>query len=326
MWSNTKYKMDNMMSAGRIRINNKGMPEYIRYLDEMPGVPLQDIWDDIPPVNSQAQERLGYPTQKPTALLEKVIKARSNETDIILDPFYGCGTAISAAQRLNRQWIGIDITHIAISLIKTRLLDTYGTDITKTYKVIGEPTTLPDAEALATQDKYQFQWWALGLVGARPVEQKKGADQGIDGRLYFHDGDPTGKTKQIIFSVKGGHTDVKDMRDLGHVVNREGAEIGVLITLQEPTRQMNTEATTLGYYKSPGYGSHPRLQILTIAQLLNGKRIDMPAITGSNITFRKAPKASKASTVSEVPLPGIETTILDDEDIDIEDELDEDES
>lgn len=131
------------------------------------------------------------------------------------------------------------------------------------------------------------------------------------------------KTKQVIFSVKGGHTDVKDMRDLGHVVQREGAEIGVLITLQEPTKPMNTEATTLGYYKSPWGGSHPRLQILTIKQLLDGKKVDMPAITGGNVTFKKAPKAPKASTVSEVALPGIDATNQDDEDIDLDEEIEE---
>lgn len=197
MWSYTKDKLDALYASGRVQITRSGMPRYIRYLDEMPGVPLQDIWDDISPVNSQAQERLGFPTQKPTALLERAINASSLEGDVILDPFCGCGTSIAAAQRLNRQWIGIDITHIAISLIKTRLRDTYGEDITKTYKVFGEPTTLPDAAALADLDKYQFQWWSLGLVGARPTEQKKGADHGIDGRLYFHDGDPMNKTNMM---------------------------------------------------------------------------------------------------------------------------------
>nr|MBA2680551.1 site-specific DNA-methyltransferase [Ktedonobacteraceae bacterium] len=158
-------------------------PRLKRYLDEMPGALFGTVWTDIAPLNSRAQERLGYPTQKPEALLARIINASSNEGDVVLDPFCGCGTTIAASQKLNRQWIGIDITHIAISLIKTRLLDTYGQDIVKTYKVIGEPTTLPDAINLAADDKYQFQWWALGLVGARPMEQKNGADGGIDGRL-----------------------------------------------------------------------------------------------------------------------------------------------
>ena len=192
---------------------------YKRYLDEMPGRPAQDMWEDIPPINSQAAERLGYPTQKPEALLERIIKASSNEGDTILDPFCGCGTAIAVSQRLNRQWIGIDITHLAITLIKHRLQDAYGTEAR--YKVIGEPEAMPDAVALATQDPYQFQWWALGLVGARPVERKKGADQGIDGRIFFHDEGKHGRTKQVILSVKSGHLKLSDLRDLRGVLQRE---------------------------------------------------------------------------------------------------------
>ena len=143
------------------------------------------------PANSA--ERLGYPTQKPLALLERIISASSNEGDLVLDPFCGCGTAVIAAEKLKRNWIGIDITHLAMTLIKNRLLDSFGEE--SMPRVIGEPVSIPDAEALAAQDPRQFQWWALGLVGARPVEHKKGADRGIDGRLYFHD-EAKGKTKQ----------------------------------------------------------------------------------------------------------------------------------
>jgi hypothetical protein len=168
------------------------------------------VWDDIFPINSQAQERLGYPTQKPEALLERIITASSNEMDTLLDPFCGCGTAIAVAEHLKRKWIGIDITHLAITLIKHRLFDAFGT--ATEYSVIGEPVSLTDAQALADQDPYRFQWWALGLADARPVEQKKGADRGIDGRLYFHDEPKT--TRQIIFSVKAGHTNVAHVRDL----------------------------------------------------------------------------------------------------------------
>ncbi len=169
----------------------------------MPGIPLQHVWTDIPPINSQAQERLGYPTQKPEALLERIILASSNEGDVVLDPFCGCGTAIAVAQRLKRRWVGIDITHLAVNLMKHRLLNAFGEGIKKDYQVIGEPTDVEGARQLAAEDPYQFQWWALGLVGARPVEQKKGADKGIDGRIYFHEGDPT-DLKQIILSVKAG--------------------------------------------------------------------------------------------------------------------------
>jgi hypothetical protein len=178
-------------------------PQLKRFLDTTSGVLLGNVWTDILPINSQAQERLGYPTQKPEALLERILKASSNEGDLVLDPFCGCGTTVQAAQRLNRRWIGIDITHLAIGLIKQRLSDSYGPEVKQTYEVIGEPTDYAGAAALAAEDKYQFQWWALGQVGARPVDQRKGADRGIDGRLYFHD-DESGQSKQIIFSVKAG--------------------------------------------------------------------------------------------------------------------------
>src|SRR5579863_8946267 len=276
-WAVRRETMEEYEQQGRLVYTRTGTPTLLQFADTMPGVPLQNIWTDIPPVNPQARERLGYPTQKPEALLERIIQASSNEGDVVLDPFCGCGTAIAAAQKLGRRWIGIDITHLAISLMKTRLQDTFGSEIVKAYTVIGEPTTLPDAQALAAQDKYQFQYWALGLVGARPAEQKKGADHGIDGRLYFHDGD-RGGAKQVIFSIKGGHTDVSDVRDLGHVMTRENAQIGVLISLHEPTAPMRTEAATAGFYGTTWYGSFPRLQVLTIRELLDGKRVAMPAI------------------------------------------------
>jgi DNA modification methylase len=291
VWRWTKEKMQQYHDEGRLIYTKSGMPRFKRYLDEMPGTPLTSVWTDIPPINSQAQERLGYPTQKPEALLERIIKASSNEGDVVLDPFCGCGTTVAAAQKLNRVWIGIDITHLAISLIKTRLRDSYGRKVETTYKVIGEPIDLGGAEQLAADDKYQFQWWALGLpgVGARPVDKKKGADKGIDGRLYFHDEPVSGKTKQIILSVKGGGTSVKDVRDLRGVIDREKAEQGVLITLHEPTKPMNAEAADAGFYESPGWKrKYPRLQIITIEELLDGKSIARPP--AANVTFKQAPK------------------------------------
>jgi hypothetical protein len=163
---------------------------------------------------------------------------------------------------------------------------------TVAYDVIGEPVSVPDAEALAASDQYQFQWWALGLVGARPAEQKKGADKGIDGRLYFHD-EPQGPTKQVIFSVKAGKLKADDVRALGHVVTRENAQIGVLITMEQPTKQMRADAASTGFYDSP-VGKHPRLQILTIAELLDGKTIDAPSRAQRvDVTFRRAPKAER---------------------------------
>ncbi len=264
------------------------------------GVPENDVWH-IPFIPPSAKERLGYPTQKPEALLDRVIRASSNEGDLVLDPFCGCGTTVAVAQRLNRAWIGIDITNLAITLIRNRLHTAYG-DKAK-YRVIGEPVSLPDAQALAAQDKYQFQWWALGLVGARPAEQKKGADKGIDGRLYFHDEGPGGKTKQIIFSVKGGGVAADAVRDLHGVIEREKAEIGVLVTLEAPTQPMRTEAASAGFYDSPGWNKkYPRLQILTVNELLAGKRINYPPAAQVNVTFKQAPKA-RAEGAEQHTLP-----------------------
>ncbi len=303
VWRWTKGRMQAAYEAGLIVQPSPGaVPRFKRYLDEQRGKPLADVWTDISPLNSQAKERLGYPTQKPEALLERIIRLSSREGDVVLDPFCGCGTAIAAAQRLNRSWIGIDITHLAITLIKHRLRDAFG-DKAK-YKVLGEPVTLPDAETLAKEDPYQFQWWALGLAGARPVEQKKGADKGIDGRLYFHDEGPSGKTKQIVLSVKAGHTGVAHVRDLLGVVEREQAAIGVLITLEEPTQPMRTEAAGANFYHSPGWHKdYPRLQILTIAELLEGKGIQMPPLRQVNVTFKRAPKAKgEGPRIMELPL------------------------
>jgi len=292
--------LDRLDEIGRIVWPKKvgGTPAFKQYLDDMEGVGIQDVWTDIPPISSQAQERLGYPTQKPQALLERIIKASSNEGDLVLDPFCGCGTTIAVAQRLNRRWIGIDITHLAVALMKHRLHDMFGDKVQ--YNVVGEPVSLPDAKALAENDPYQFQWWALGLVGARPIEQKKGADRGIDGRLYFHDETDRKKrkTKQIMLSVKSGNVGVKDVRDLRGVVEREEAQIGVLICMEKPTRNMRREAASAGAYKSP-WGSHPRLQILTIEELLAGHKIDYPPAGQVNITFKKAPNAKSGTTVTQ---------------------------
>lgn len=268
---------------------------------------IDNIWR-IPCLQHASTERLGFPTQKPQTLLERIIKASSNEGDLILDPFCGCGTAISAAQHLNRRWIGIDITYLAITLIKTRLKDAFGDDIE--YKVIGEPVSLSDANELAKQDPYQFQWWALGLVGARPVERKKGSDKGIDGRILFFESPSDKKAKQIIISVKSGKVSPMHIRDLKGVVEREKAAIGVYITLNAPTRDINEEAANAGFYKSIELSEsiYPKIQILTIEGLLNGKKILSPVFMKSrngNITFKQAPK-DKKSIKKEKMLPTLD--------------------
>jgi DNA modification methylase len=290
-WAYSKENMRQFAQEGRLRHTFDGTPEYKRYLDEMPGVSLQDLWTDITPIIAGTAERLGYPTQKPEALLERIVEASSGKGETVLDPFCGCGTTVAAAEKLKRRWIGIDITHLAISLIKSRLQTAFGG--AAKYRVIGEPTTLDGAKALAESDPYQFQWWALGLVGARGVEEKKGADKGIDGRLYFHDAPEGGKTQQAVLSVKAGHTSVAHLRDLRGVVDREKAALGVLLTMQEPTRDMRTEAASAGFYESP-WGKHPRLQMLTVEELLSGKGIDYPRTAGVNVTLKAAPRVQEA--------------------------------
>jgi site-specific DNA-methyltransferase (adenine-specific) len=244
---------------------------------------IPEDWWPMNVLNANDPERLGYPTQKPEALLERIIKASSKEGDVVIDPFCGCGTTIAVAQKLNREWIGIDITHLAITLIRHRLKDQFGDAVE--YRVIGEPVSLPDAESLAQQDPYQFQWWALGLVGARPTDQRRGSDRGIDGRLYFHDEPKT--TRQVLISVKCGHVSVSDVRDLRGVLERENADIGALLTLREPTQPMRAEAASAGFYQAPWGAKVPRIQILTIADLLGGGSIQYPR---ENVTFKKAPK------------------------------------
>jgi hypothetical protein len=289
---NTLEKLDLLDEKGFIHWPNskQGFPRFKRFLSA--GSHIQDVITDIPPINSQAQERLGYPTQKPEALLERILRPSSNEGDLVLDPFCGCGTTVQVAQRLNRRWIGIDITHLAIGLIKTRLDDAYGPDIRKTYEVIGEPIDVAGAAQLAEENKYQFQYWALGLCGARPTEGvKKGADRGIDGRLYFHD-DNSGDSRQIVFSIKGGHNiGVAEVRDLIGVLQREKAEIGVYISFAEPTAPMRREAAEAGFYTSSDGTRYPRLQLLTVQELIEGTKSVQRPLHVRDVTFRKAPRS-----------------------------------
>lgn len=298
-WAISKEKMEQYDRDGRLYFpaDPNGRIRLKRYLDEQPGHKLQSLWDDISPINSQAQERLGYPTQKPEALLERIITASSNDGDVILDPFCGCGTSISVAERLHRKWIGIDITHLAITLIRHRLFNHYKSGLAP-YEVIGAPPDLASAQALAIEDRYQFQWWAAGLVDAFPAQdkRKKGADSGIDGIINFVD-DTSGQAKKIVVQVKSGKVKVGDVRDLKGVMDREKAAIGCFITLEEPSGPMRTEALSAGFYESAlkqAGGSaekFPRIQILTINELLDGKKLAFPRHHIS--TFKKAERKSK---------------------------------
>jgi site-specific DNA-methyltransferase (adenine-specific) len=261
---------------------------------------VDNVWR-IPCLQPAAKEKLNYPTQKPQILLERVIEASTNPGDVILDPFCGCGTAIEAAQKMGRDWVGIDITHLSVGLIKHRLQGAFGDSIRDSYDVVGEPVSLQDARQLANDDAFQFQCWALGLVGARAADPKKGSDKGIDGRAYFHD-DATGTSKQIVFSVKSGaHLSPAFVRDLRGVIDREKCQIGVLITLHKPTSDMRKEAASCGFYKS-NWGSHPRLQILTIEQLLNGDTVDRPPTKDVDVTLKKRVRSEKP-TAEQLRLP-----------------------
>ena len=254
-------------------------------------VPARD-WFVINFVSS-SNENLGYPTQKPETLLERIIKASSNEGDIVMDPFCGCGTTIAVAERLGRKWIGIDITNLAVTLMKHRLEDTFSPDLSP-YEVIGDPKDIYGARALAEHDRYQFEWWALGKVAARPAQdKKKGADKGIDGYMYFID-DDSGRAKKIVIQVKSGKVNFGYIQALKGAVEEENAAIGALITLQEPTKPMKEAAAAAGLYVPEHFPDkhYPRVQILTIEEILNGKQLEYPRVA-PEVTFKKAERKGK---------------------------------
>ena len=293
VWRLPQSRMEQLHLEGRIFYTKNGIARRKRYLDESNGLKAQDVWADIQALRSWHVERLGYPTQKPEALLERIINASSNEGDVVLDPFCGCGTAIAAAERLNRLWIGIDVTHIAITLIRHRLRDSFGEEL-RPYTVLGDPKDLPSAASLAQNDRYQFEWWALGLVDARPAQDKrKGADSGVDGYINFFD-DGSGKAKRVIVQVKSGHVQRNQIATLKGDMEREKAEIGLFVTLEPPTAPMRNEAAAAGFYEPSHFLNHkfPRLQILTIEELLSGAQAQYPRF-GPEATFRKAPRRQR---------------------------------
>lgn len=286
-WGNLHAQMDAWDAHGLIHWPTKGgfprrrSSEPFVASDRM--VAVGDVWTDVDRLNQTAQERLGYPTQKPLALLERIIAASSNEGDVVLDPFCGCGTAVHAAQKLGRQWIGIDVTHLAIHLIEKRLNDAFpGIQ----YEVHGTPRDLASAQDLAARDKHQFELWALAQVDAVPWKGgRKGADTGIDGIIYFK---PDGKrTEKAIVEVKGGGTGVKDIGRLAQVMQREGAELGVFITAEAPTRAMESNAAAVGRFTDEWGRTYPKLQILTLAELFQGKKPDIPFVDPSSIKRAK---------------------------------------
>ncbi len=275
-WAYTLEQLEDWWREGRILKRRDGSPRMDGlkiYLDGLEGQKLQSVWTDIARIGNTAAERLGYPTQKPVALLERIVAVSSNEGDLVLDPFCGCGTAIHAAEKLGRRWIGIDVTHLAISLIERRMKDAFPN---VAFTVEGVPRDLASALDLAARDKYQFQWWAVSLVDGMPLDgRKKGADGGIDGLIYFK---PDGKrTEKALISVKGGqNVGVGMVRDLHSAMEREKAPIGVLITAALPTGPMQREAAAVGRFTDEFNRGWPRLQILTLAELFRSKRPAIP--------------------------------------------------
>ena len=274
-WAYSKENMEEFERQGRLYYTNTGMPRLKYYLDEMPGMPVQDIWSDISHV--LGDQRLGYPTQKPEALLERIISASSNEGDVVLDPFCGCGTAMAAAQKMGRQWLGIDITHLAVALMKNRLRTAFDLEPGRDYAVVGEPQDAGSARALWEQDPFQFQFWAVSLLEAQPQsEQRRGADRGIDGALYFIDG-PRRATQKVVVQVKGGRVSSPQVRDLKGVVEREKAAMGLFISLEPPTRDMRAEAASGGFYHSEIWQQdYPKIQLRTIDEMLSGQGFELP--------------------------------------------------
>lgn len=291
-WRYKKEKMQQLHDEGRLVYSSTGMTYQKRYLDESKGVQIQDFWDDISMLRglNSTGERLGYPTQKPLALLERILAASSNANDVVLDPFCGCGTTVHAAQKLGRRWIGIDVTHLAVGLIRRRLIDAFPHC---KFDVEGTPVDLDGARELARADKHQFQLWALSMVDAQPYKGgRKGADGGVDGYLYFK---PDGKSvEKAVISVKGGgNVGVAMIRDLIATIEREKAKIGVMLTLEDPTTIMRREATGAGLYASPMHGKFEKIQILTIEDLFAGKKPHLPWIDPS--VFKKAKREATTS-------------------------------
>jgi DNA modification methylase len=295
VWRWTKDRMQEAFEAGLIVQTAPGnVPRIKTYLDERKGKPFSDVWSDIAPLNSQAAERLGYPTQKPLALLDRIITLSTNPGDICLDPFAGCGTTIDSAQRLNRRWVGMDITYIAIDLIEKRLRHTYGDSITDTYDILGIPKDKAAALALFSHSPFDFERWAVSMINAQPNVKQVG-DKGIDGVARFPV-DGKGGIGRVLVSVKGGkQINPAMVRDLGGTVSTQKGEMGVLILLTQPTRGMTDEMNHAGTYTHPASKEvFPKIQIITVDELLKGKKPKMPPTI---LPYMQAQKAKATSVI-----------------------------
>ncbi len=288
-WRVERAKLELIDQRGNLGWTSTGKPYRKLRIEEDTGAPVGSYWSDISAINPQARERLGYPTQKPVALLERILAASSNEGDVVLDPFCGCGTTVHAAEKMGRRWIGIDVTHLAIGLIRKRLVEAFPT---VQYEVFGVPKDIGAARTLAEADKYQFQFWALSMVEAVPYKGgRKGADGGVDGYIWFK---PDGKaTEKAVVSIKGGgNVGVGMIRDLIATVDRERAKVGILVTLEDATNRMRIEAAAAGLYKTEMLGDFPKIQILTVEELFDGRKPHLPWIDST--VFRKAKREKQA--------------------------------
>lgn len=291
-------QLELLYDQGFIRFPEKrdgslGVPEVKFYLPD--GQPIQDVITDIPPINSQAEERLGYPTQKPIALLDRIIQSSTNEGDVVFDPFCGCGTTIYSAVKNQRQWIGCDIAILSVRLVRDRLVDRYGQVEGVSFEVDGVPVSVEGAEELFKRDPFQFQHWFAERVGGFPMQKKVG-DRGIDGRIYFETRDGL---ETVILSVKGGTLRPTDIRDLRGTMEREGAAMAGFLSLREPSKKMRQEAAEAGVYDYGGV-SYPRMQCLTVREVLEEKReFHTPTKVGS----RAKPSIEQSLPFAETRAP-----------------------
>jgi DNA modification methylase len=284
-WAYSRQHLDELYAQGRIEFRKTGMPVYKRYLDEQPGVPLQDVWTDIR-LTSADKERLGYPTQKPLRLLERIIEASTDPGSVVLDPFCGCGTTIDASQRLGRTWIGIDVAFIAVDIIEKRLHDRYPG--IENYETFGIPRDMGGARALFKRSPFDFERWAVTRINARPNEKQHG-DKGIDGMARFYLDKKT--NGRVLVSVKGGKTvGPQFVRDLIGTVETQKAQMGVLITMADPTAGILDAVDHGGTYTWPINGqTFPRVQVITVSELLTGKRPSIPTLIMPYGHAQKAP-------------------------------------
>ncbi|MFJ2953562.1 DNA methyltransferase [Streptomyces sp. NPDC087270] len=298
-WAVSLERMKEMDQEGRLHFPAKKTQriQRKRFLDELEGETVDSLWDDIPPINSQAKERLGYPTQKPVALLERILQASTSEGDIVLDPFCGCGTTIDAAIRLKRKWVGIDITYIAVDLIEKRLQHTFGGSVASEYEVFGIPKDIDGAQALFKHSPFDFERWAVSLIRAQPNEKQVG-DKGVDGVARFPL-DNAGKIGRVLASVKGGKTVTPQfVRDLVGTVETQKAQMGVLITMAKPSKGVLDAVSHGGTYTWPINGEvFPKIQVITVQELLSGERPATPSLLTPYIQASKIVRAADQDAI-----------------------------